>query len=188
MTHAVHLLDEWLGLHVAPENLTFLQMGARTVVVFIFGVVLVRIADRRFLGRSAGFDVLLGVVLGSVLSRAINGSAAFFPTLGACGLLVVLHHILSSLACHLHFFSKLAKGNACVLVREGRSDTQAMRANKISMDDLEENLRLNGNVAHAGEVGEARLERNGQVSVVRRGGPVTIEHEPARETKPSRGR
>ena len=187
MSHALQLVDSWLGLHVAPENLTLLQMVARTVVVFIFGVILVRVADRRFLGRSAGFDMLLGVVLGSVLSRAINGSAAFFPTLAACAVLVGLHHVLGTLTCRFHFFSDLVKGNAQVLVRNGRTDPAAMRANKISSDDLEENLRLNGNVAHAGEVGEARLERNGQVSVVRRGEP-TQENEPARETKSHRAR
>lgn len=173
MTHALQLIGDWLGLQVPPEKLTLLQMGGRTVVVFIFGVILVRVADRRFLGRSAGFDMLLGVVLGSVLSRAINGSAAFFPTLGACALLVGLHHVLGTLACRFHAFSDLVKGNAQVLVRNGKADARAMRKSKISIDDLEENLRLNGNVALPAEVGEARLERNGQVSVVRSGGTIS---------------
>ena len=66
-------MDSLLGLHTPPSDLTFLQMGLRGVVVFLFGIVLFRLADRRFIGSNAGFDVLLGVVLGSVLSRAING-------------------------------------------------------------------------------------------------------------------
>src|SRR5882757_9766163 len=87
-------LDEALGLQVPSADLNFWQMAARTVVVFIWGVVIVRLGDRRLLGKNAGFDVLLVVVLGSVLSRGINGQAAFGPTLGVSALLVLLHHLL----------------------------------------------------------------------------------------------
>jgi uncharacterized membrane protein YcaP (DUF421 family) len=141
-------------------------MSARTLVVFIFGVVLVRVADRRFLGRYAGFDVLLGVVLGSVLSRGINGQAAFFPTLVASAVLVLLHRLLGSLACHSDAFSRLVKGQARVLVKDGRRDRAEMRRCRLSEDDLEEDLRLNGNVPNVEDVLEARLERNGHMSVV----------------------
>jgi len=159
--------DHLLGLHVQAQDLTFEQMAWRTLVVFIFGVVLVRIADRRFLGRNAGFDVLLGFILGSVLSRGINGQAAFFPTLGASAVLIALHHLLGTLACRFDFFSRLVKGDAAVLVRKGKVDRIALRKSKMSDDDLEENLRTNGNVANPSSVVEARLERNGLISVVK---------------------
>src|SRR3954466_8183222 len=92
-------LDQVLGLHVSAADLTLAQMSARAMVVFVAGLIIVRAADRRFLGRNAGFDVLLAVVLGSVLSRGINGQANFFPTLGASVLLVILHRVVSMLAC-----------------------------------------------------------------------------------------
>ncbi|MDB6114227.1 MAG: putative rane protein [Lacunisphaera sp.] len=161
-------LDRWLGLHVAAADLTFAQMAGRTLIVFLVGLILVRVADRRFLGRNAGFDVLLGIVLGSVLSRAINGQASFFPTLGVAALLVILHRLVSMLAARSDWFSKLLKGNARVLVRAGRAEAEELRRCNFSRDDLEENLRLHGNLAHTTEVGEARLERNGEVSVVPR--------------------
>jgi uncharacterized membrane protein YcaP (DUF421 family) len=37
----------------------------------------------------------------------------------------------------------------------------------MTRDGVEENLRMNGNVRHLSEVAEARLERDGQVSVIR---------------------
>ena len=86
--------EHLLGLHAAVDALTWGQFAARTVVVFALGIFLVRIADRRFLGRNAGFDVLLAIVLGSVLSRAINGQAPFLPTLAASVLLVLLHRVV----------------------------------------------------------------------------------------------
>jgi uncharacterized membrane protein YcaP (DUF421 family) len=159
-------LDHALGLHVPPSELSYAQMGGRTVVVFAFGVILVRLADRRFLGRNASFDVLLGVVLGSVLSRAINGQAAFFPTLAASALMVALHRLLSTLTFHSHALAWLVKGSARTVVRHGQADHVELRRQKLSESDLEENLRLNGNCAGLEQVDEARLERNGQVSVV----------------------
>ena len=125
-------------------------------------------ADRRVLGQNAGFDIMLLVVLGSVLSRAINGQAAFFPTLGVSAALVVLHHIVATIAFRSHWFSQLIKGNPRVLVRDGKIDREQMRRSKITGDDLDENLRLNGGVARTEEVAEARLERNGSVSVVKK--------------------
>lgn len=149
--------------------MTWGQFAARTVVVFLLGILLVRVADRRFLGRNAGFDVLLAIVLGSVLSRGINGQAPFLPTLGASVLLVFLHRLVGALACRWSAFSKLIKGDAIVLVKDGVRRPDAMRRADISEDDLEENLRVNANIAKAKDVAEARLERNGLISAVKRG-------------------
>lgn len=157
-----------LGLNTEPQTLTLSQMCWRGIIVFVFGVFLVRFADRRFLGRNAGFDVLLGIVLGSVLSRGINGQAAFFPTLGVSFLLVVLHRFLSTLACRYHVVSLWLKGAPEIIVKDGQLDRQGMQKNKISAEDLEENLRLNGNVRDIVGIEEARFERNGQVSVLKK--------------------
>jgi uncharacterized membrane protein YcaP (DUF421 family) len=155
-----------LGLEVKPEALSALQMCARSVVVFIWGIAIVRFGDRRLLGRNAGFDMLLLVVLGSVLSRGVNGQSAFFPTLAASGFLVVLHHLLSIATCRFHGLSILVKGTSRTLISGGRLDAAEARRSRISLDDLKENLRLNGNVGEIAEVKDARLERNGAISVV----------------------
>ena len=161
--------DRALGLDVPPGLLSLGQMCARAAVVFVWGIIIVRLGDRRLLGKNAGFDMLLVVVLGSVLSRAVNGQAAFFPTLGASAALILLHHLLGSAACRSDLLSRALMGLPRTLVRQGRVDHEQLRRSKMSRDDLEENLRLNGNVASAVAVEEARLERNGTISVVKRG-------------------
>lgn len=161
------LLDRLLGLTLDADQLEFHHMAWRTLIVFAVAVVLARAGARRFLANNAGFDIMVAIVLGSVLSRGINGQAAFFPSLGASILLVGLHHLLSTLAFHSHWFSQLVKGRPRVLVRDGEVDRAEMRRAKITDDDLDENLRLNGSIADTGDVAEARLERNGSVSVVK---------------------
>src|SRR5205814_9570391 len=92
-----------LGLGARPEELTFVQISLRGVVGFIATLVMVRLGHKRSLSRKTAFDAALLVILASVLSRAINGSAAFFATLGG-GLVLVL---LVLLLAFLHFTSHL---------------------------------------------------------------------------------
>jgi uncharacterized membrane protein YcaP (DUF421 family) len=180
---SIEACADWLlGLHLDAEELTFGHMAARALVVFVCAVVLARAADRRMLGHNAGFDIMMLVVLGSVLSRAINGQAAFFPTLGASALLVLLHHVVATIAFHSHWFSQLLKGRPRTLVLNGNVDRAAMRRNKITDDDLDENLRLHGGVEGTDEVAEARLERNGSVSVVKVKDASAPREEPAPRT------
>ena len=162
------LVDRWLGLGLPASELHFTHMACRTVVVFGFGVIIARLADRRLLGHTAGFDIVVMVILGSVLSRGINGQAAFFPSLGASALLILLHHVLATAAFHWHWFSDLTKGQPRTLVRDGKIDRREAARSKITDEDLHENLRLNGNLAEVSDVAEARLERNGSVSVVKK--------------------
>ena len=149
-------------------------MGCRAFIVFVVSILLVRVADRRLVGRNAGFDMMVVVILGSVLSRGINGQAAFFPSLGVSAVLIVFHHLLATAAFQWSWFSRVVKGDEDILVRDGKVDRAAMRRCKITNDDLAENLRLNGNETNIEDIAEARLERNGSISVVKaqsRAGP-----------------
>lgn len=162
-------------------------MAWRAFVVFCFGVLLARAAARRMLGHNAGFDIVLLVILGSVLSRGINGDADFLPTLGASALLVALHHVASTLAFRCHAFSVLLKGRPHVLVRRGEPDREALCAAKITADDLDEHVRLSG-ALDLRNVAEARLERNGTISVVLdapAGGEINSRRPPAGGATPA---
>jgi uncharacterized membrane protein YcaP (DUF421 family) len=105
-----------------------------------------------------------------MLARAVNGTAAFFPTLGGGFVLVVLHRLLAFCSRRSHAFGVLIKGRSDVIVRDGALDEAAARRNRLSENDIVEDLRLNGNVAELRDVLLAVLERNGHISVVRRAG------------------
>jgi uncharacterized membrane protein YcaP (DUF421 family) len=166
LARCAEIVSEVLGLDLGARDLSFAQMAARALVVFLFGIALARLGDRRLLAKNAGYDIVLLVMLGSVLSRAINGQAPFFPTLGVSVLLVILHRLLGMAAFHSHRVSLLVKGRETTLIRQGRVDSDALRRNHITQDDLMENLRVNGGVADVRDVAVAQLERNGTISVV----------------------
>jgi uncharacterized membrane protein YcaP (DUF421 family) len=169
-TMLVHL-DALLGLDREAAGLTFPQISLRGVVVFAATLVIVRCGDRRFLSQKTAFDAVLGFILASMLARAVNGTAAFFPTLGSGFVLVFLHRILAYWSRRSHAVGVLIKGRSDVIVKDGALDEAAARRNRLSEHDVLEDLRLNGNVAEIRDVLLAVLERNGDVSVVRRAKP-----------------
>jgi uncharacterized membrane protein YcaP (DUF421 family) len=162
------IVDRLLGLSLDANELGFRHMALRSVIVFVFAVMLARLGARRFLAHNAGFDIMVAIILGSVLSRGINGQSAFFPTLGASAVLVALHAVMASMAFRWHGFSQLVKGRPTVLLKDGKIDRRGLAQCKITDHDLEENLRLHGNTCDPSKIAEARLERNGEVSVVKK--------------------
>lgn len=155
------------GLGLDAETLAFGQMAVRGVITFAAGIAMVRVGGRRFLGKDTSFDVLLSIILGAVLAAGITGSAPFFAALGTSVLLVALHWVTAFAAFHSTRFSTLMKGDSRPLIRQGRIDHEALRRSHVSEEDLLGALRSSG-VDDPEEVEEARLERNGEISVVER--------------------
>jgi uncharacterized membrane protein YcaP (DUF421 family) len=159
-------LSQLLGIGVEPKHLSVLQVCLRGTIIFVAGVAMLRVADKRFLSKMTALDAILGFVLASMLARAINGSAPLVPTLVGGFVLVMLHRICCKLALHSELFGGWVKGHADRLIRDGEVDRQAMRANDLSEKDLLEELRQHGRVASPADVEEAYIERSGKISVV----------------------
>lgn len=152
------------------------QMALRAVLIYLAALVLVRVGEKRFLGKYTALDVILGFMLGSILSRAINGSAGFFETLVAAFVIVVLHWTFALIAFHSDWFGSLVKGGTRVLVRDGEIQWDAMRSSHISREDLLGALRANARIEDPEAVKVAYLERSGDISAISRSrGPRVIE-------------
>ena len=162
-------MSHLLGLGVDPKELNFLQVSLRGVVVLIATLVMARVAPKRFLSKMTALDAILGFILASMLARAVNGSAAFFPTLGGGFVVVLLHRLLSALSYHIKWFETLTKGNAELLIKDGRLDERVARQNHLTERDISEELRLNGGVEIISEAKAAFVERSGAVSVIKAG-------------------
>src|SRR5436305_1400849 len=148
-----------LGLGARPEELTFVQISLRGVVVFIATLIMVRLGHKRSLSRKTAFDAVLLVILASVLSRAINGSAAFFATLGGGLVLVLLHRLLAFIAFHSHWFGCLIKGRPELIIEDGDFVLNTMHRNHISTHDVEEDMRLSLHDDDVSKVKKGRVER-----------------------------
>nr|WP_302474505.1 YetF domain-containing protein [Roseococcus sp. MDT2-1-1] len=104
-------------------------------------------------------------MLGSILSRAINGSAPFLPTVLAAAALVAVHWVLAFVALHTSIGS-VFKGEPQLLIKDGQVREEAMRGAKITSADLDEALRINAKHTDRSRIRRAYLERNGSISVI----------------------
>ena len=160
-------MNSVLGLSAEPKDLTLLQISLRGFMIFIATLIMLRLADRRFLSKRSAFDAVVGFILASMLARAVNGSSAFFPTIGGGFVIITLHRLLAFLTRQNHSLGTLIKGKVDVLINNGEIDKEVMRSNNLSRHDVLEDLRMNGNIEDLAKVKRAYYERNGQVSVVK---------------------
>lgn len=157
-------LSELIG--VGNDELTVWQVALRALLIYVTAILLVKIGEKRFMGKSTAFDMILGIILGSVLSRAITGNAPFSDVIWAGAFLVGLHWLFSVISYHSDWFGTLIKGSERILVKDGQIQWDNMRKSHISQKDLEMALYDAGKVTDPSDVKVARFERSGDISVI----------------------
>ena len=146
------------------EDVLWWQMTVRAALVFLYAVALYRLLPRRAIGGSAAIDIVLAVIVGSSLSRALTGNAPLPETLAAVSAMSALYYAMTALARRSDRFAALVKGRSIPLVSEGRVVEDGLRSALYGHSELCQHLRLGG-VEEVERVRIARLERDGSVSV-----------------------
>lgn len=152
-----------MGAH--GQDIAWWQMSVRAGMVLLFGVIVVRFAATRAFGKWSALDIIVVVVVGSNLGRAMTGNAPFVSTLIATIVLLALHDLLVRAAARWGWLSLLMKGRSMALVRDGVPLNGAMRRSGIGERDLQVALRSAGHASLDG-VDLVTLERNGDITVV----------------------
>ena len=155
-----------LGLGRDAGDVGAIQMALRTVFVYAFTLAVVRLGSKRFLSKATAFDVIVGIMLGSVMSRAITESASFIPTLMVGVTLIAAHWLMAALAFRFDWFGSLVKGNSILLIEDGEIQRDGMRQAGLSEHDLKQALRMQNNHTDPAKIRRAYLERSGKISVI----------------------
>lgn len=149
----------------SKDQILWWQESIRAVIIFFYGVVLIRVLARRAFGKQSTLDILLAIVIGSNLSRVITGSAPFIQTIIATAVIFVLYWLIEHLAARSQFLEFLFKGRPIELMRNGRLRKTAMVLTGTSHGDIEEAARESGK-ANLSKVSAAVLERSGKISTL----------------------
>lgn len=156
--------DSLLGL--SADSLGVEHILLRCLLIYILGIVLVRIGNKRFIGKMTAFDMIIAIIIGSLLSRAITTTENFFALLASCLLLILLHRLFSRIAARSDNFGDWIKGHERVVVEDGEILWDAMKKSNLSEQDLMQTIRLNARVGEVSKVKIARPERNGDISII----------------------
>ena len=160
-------LNQLQALVFGPQShMLWWQECSRALVVFAFGLGLVRAAGRRSFSKWSALDIIVSILVGSNLSRALTGSAPLGGTLIATTLIMGLHALLAHGAARYAIFSRIFEGEAKQLARDGRLEPSIMKSHAISDSDLTEALRKAG-VSVIGETKLLMLEPSGNITVLK---------------------
>src|SRR5918997_4872267 len=153
--------DSWAGLG---------RVAVVGVVAYLTLVLLLRISGKRTLSKMNAFDLVVTVALGSTLATVLlSSSVALVEGLLAFALLNFLQFAVTWLSVRSSAFRAFVKNEPKLLFYEGKFVREAMRAERMTEEEVEASVRQQG-IADFDEVGAAVLETDGRVTVAPRAG------------------
>lgn len=150
------------------EHLNALQMSCRAFVIFLISLLLIRISGRRSFGIRTALDNIIVILLGALLSKAITGTAPFWPVVAASFVLVVFHRGLAWLMVRHRRLSEMVEGpKICLYDNEKFIDKNLGRA-LVCEEDVLQGVRKSALTDDLSKVRTVYLERNGEISAVKK--------------------
>jgi uncharacterized membrane protein YcaP (DUF421 family) len=140
----------------------------RTIGVYVFLLVGLRLAGKRELGQLNAFDLVVLLVLSNTLQNAIigNDNSLSGGVFGAAVLLVLNYLVVRYLYSH-PALDRLIEGDPEVLIRNGEVQEHRLRRELISKEQLEAAARKQG-IESLDRVSTCRLETGGALTFIPR--------------------
>jgi len=160
--------DAFLVLFGEGRNLDPLQMGLRSIAVFLIALTLIRLSGRRSFGQRSPFDSVVVILLGATLSRAIVGASPFIATTVASVVIVLAHRLLAWACMRSPALERLVGGVEREVFSDGKFNARELDAALITVTDVHESVRQKTGSRSMDNVAAAIIERNGEVSVIRK--------------------
>jgi len=144
------------------------ELVVRSVVVYGFLLVLLRITGKRQVGQLAPFDLVLLLVLSNAVQNSMNaGDNSLVGGLISATTLVALNFGLGYATFKSKKLEAVIEGRPELIVHNGKVFQEAMTRAKLTHHELDAALRQAG-CACVDDVQAAILENNGSISVVPR--------------------
>lgn len=149
--------DSWAGLW------RVLVVGTLAYVALV-GIL--RISGKRTLTKLNAFDLVVTVALGSTLATVLlSKSVALAEGVLAMALLIFLQFVITWLSVRSPSFQTVVKSEPTLIMHQGQFLDGAMRAQRITREEVMAALRSNG-VADAAQVATVILETDGTIAVI----------------------
>jgi uncharacterized membrane protein YcaP (DUF421 family) len=143
-----------------------MDLVLRAVFLFAFVFFVMRILGRRELGSMEPFDLILLIVLGDAIQQglsqddySVTGAVLLVSTIGLIQVAIAFGSF------KLRPLRHISEGDPIVLIENGRVIERNLKRERIQVDELAEQARLN-QIGSLEDVAWAVLESSGQVSFV----------------------
>lgn len=150
-----------------PGSHVLLEIVLRTAVVYLVVLLGVRLSGKREVGQMTPFDLVLLLLISNSVQNAMTGpDTSVLGGVAAAATLLLLNYAVGELSGINRRFRKMVQGEPTLLIHDGKINSEHMKREHISMDELQRALREHG-ISTCGEVALAVLEVDGAISCLK---------------------
>lgn len=152
---------------MGEEQWAFLgETALRTFVMFMVILLSLRLLGKRGIKQLSVFELGVIIGLGSAAGDPMfYKDVGLLPSILVFSIVVLLYRGITHLINKSRHMEQFVEGVPRMIVRDGRFIVENFKKEPIAFDELFAQLRLN-HISHLGQVKEAVIETNGEVSVL----------------------
>lgn len=151
---------------MTPWWMDLVTVAATAVGAYLWLVFVLRLTGKRSLSKLNAFDFAVTVAFGSALATIIiSRDVGIFRGGVALAMLALLQYVLTKLSLWSKWVRRTVRSRPTLLVRDGRLYHEALRYERVTVDEIAEAIRKSGQ-ARLDRVGAVVLETDGSFSVV----------------------
>ena len=143
-----------------------MDIALRSIVLFFFVYLLMRVLGRRELSSLEPFDLILLIVLGDAIQQgltqddySVTGSMIVISTIG------ILAVLTSYLNFRVPWLRRVLDGHPIVLIQDGRVIERNLKRERITVDEIAEEAR-GQQISSLEDVQWALFEPSGKISFI----------------------
>lgn len=147
-----------------------MEMVLRAAAIYFFLWAITRGLGKRELAEMSAFELLLLVTVGDLIQQGVTQEdMSVTGAMLAVGTIAILVLVFSWMGFRWRPARRLIEGLPVVVVRDGRPLDDALRLERVTMDELLESARNQG-IANLRDVNLAILEPDGRFSFLKKDG------------------
>lgn len=158
---------DWKTLLLGEEQWAFLgETALRTFVMFMVILLSLRLLGKRGIKQLSVFELGVIIGLGSAAGDPMfYKDVGLLPSILVFSIVVLLYRLITQMINKSRHIEQFVEGVPRLIVKDGCFIVENFKKEPIAFDELFAQLRLN-HIAHLGQVREAVIETNGEVSVL----------------------
>ena len=144
----------------------YLEIVIRSVCVYLFMIIALRIFGKKELSQLNTADVILILLISNSVQNAMVGSnSSLLGGIVAAFALFLINLLLKKTMLHSKFIKEMLQDKPEILIHNGKIDFKALSKLGISSDELQEVMREHG-VEFYKDVKLAMFEIDGSISII----------------------
>lgn len=139
----------------------------RSVIIYLFIFVILRMAGKRTLSELTTFDLILLLIISEATQQAlIDDDNSIMGGMLAIITLVFIDVVFSMLAVRFSVFDKIMNGVPLFLLEKGKLHLDRMKKTRIQIEDILEASGKSHGLESLDEIKSAVLEKDGSISII----------------------